>query len=807
MTHETLEQAGSRPSTRGTYTTVETVNDALKSTEQSGRRGVNLKVPGLQWHKKYDEVTLEKPRVLMIDYNRKDIEQIRRVEAQEFESLDDLKKVYRKERSAATALRVFHVQNCDWGTDYLLRRFKLDRAGSRTQDFARWVRDKSPPKRAGKPLMAAKTWKTHADPWRGVARTAFGMDYMKHYNCEDGPVAEDRVLALEGFDSEENPIHAYDIHSQRLSVYVQYKFQEPITPDEDLECPYGSDPESAVKRFDNGSTIIIFDNSTSNSIEDTLMSARGAWESKWRRLPFTITHSTDVISEDAQICINSMKAILQDVFMSVVAAWEGVLEVSWEHVSILEDGIYERPADESRAPILWANSANWLRYEKLMFYHVDTVTEMKRYLSEMTELDPVEGTTLWLEDVHPAFDKLSNLIQEDLVKPTANLSDLMYKSVGIRDSRASLQLGTSMWRLSWITFIFLPLTFIVGFFGMNVSTFGDSTSPSIKWFFIAACPFFAAVFLGWYILKHLLARHRRAPMQRGLYENLFNELQETHPALWTRQGPKDIEPTKFISRIKWRIIKYWTSDAKLPRKPTAEDEPIGAWNRFKRLMIKRWTPQIEDERHRGVHRRRRGGRRRRDDDADLELGEVLTVNIEERTQLPGLGTVMVTDVTGKSVVIGGSGKGKEVGGDGTDEKNNNNTTTTNINHDKDGIVNITITKEQRKFTNPREEYFEEGNTGGSQRKVIEETITPVNRTTRTTPAEILRREAELDTPGGGGDGESSGRNSGILVEEQRPGTGNQVMQVRSSADEGGRCGHVITMKYPPPPPAPESGVP
>lgn len=23
-----------------------------------------------------------------------------------------------------------------------------------------------------------------------------------------------------------------------------------------------------------------------------------------------------------------------------------------------------------------------------------------------------------------------------------------------------------MWRLSWITFIFLPLTFVVGFFGM-----------------------------------------------------------------------------------------------------------------------------------------------------------------------------------------------------------------------------------------------------------------------------------------------------------------------------------------------------
>ena len=56
----------------------------------------------------------------------------------------------------------------------------------------------------------------------------------------------------------------------------------------------------------------------------------------------------------------------------------------------------------------------------------------------------------------------------------------MYKSVGIRDSRHSLQLGTSMWRLSWITFIFLPLTFLVGFFGMNVDTFAND--PSVKWY-------------------------------------------------------------------------------------------------------------------------------------------------------------------------------------------------------------------------------------------------------------------------------------------------------------------------------------
>lgn len=62
----------------------------------------------------------------------------------------------------------------------------------------------------------------------------------------------------------------------------------------------------------------------------------------------------------------------------------------------------------------------------------------------------------------------------------------MYKSVSIRDSRQSLELNASLWRLSWITFIFLPLTFLVGFFGMNVGIFEHN--PSVKYYFITAVP-------------------------------------------------------------------------------------------------------------------------------------------------------------------------------------------------------------------------------------------------------------------------------------------------------------------------------
>ena len=42
--------------------------------------------------------------------------------------------------------------------------------------------------------------------------------------------------------------------------------------------------------LDNGNTIIIFENSQSGSIDDTLIAARQQWESRWRRLPFYLAY-------------------------------------------------------------------------------------------------------------------------------------------------------------------------------------------------------------------------------------------------------------------------------------------------------------------------------------------------------------------------------------------------------------------------------------------------------------------------------------------------------------------------------------
>ena len=199
------------------------------------------------------------------------------------------------------------------------------------QEFADWLLQKMPQRRARKPLLVGKSWKTTADPWRSVTKCSFGLDYMKHYPCGNAE-KEDKescVSGLLGYDNHgthflvavkwrfgllttvDNPVQRYNVYSQRLSVYVQYAASDLQTPWPGIESPYcledGSRPLGEL--YDNGNTIIIFDNSMTRSIYDSLISARGEWESRWRRLPFYL--ADDYQEDGEQMTLDCMRVITQ----------------------------------------------------------------------------------------------------------------------------------------------------------------------------------------------------------------------------------------------------------------------------------------------------------------------------------------------------------------------------------------------------------------------------------------------------------------------------------------------------------------
>ena len=301
---------------------------------------------------------------------------------------------------------------------------------------------------------------------------------------------------------------------------------------------------------------------------------------------------------EEKLAMELMDLVLRDVFNGLRIRWEKTLSKCEAHVNILEEKVYENPADESRAPELWSNSAMWLKLEQLISLHTVTVKDLQQQMRDLSECEEFIKTD-WFRDTPADLERIAELFDQEMVKPTANLSDLLYKSVEIRDSRHSLQLGTSMWRLSWITFIFLPLTFMGTVFGMNVDIFQpeEGPFPSFKWYFIVAVPFMILIIIFYMFIKSSLSASisHSIPTQRGVYEQIYNQFAEEHPHLWSKHGPKSyVMPHGCLGRMKWRIVKRWFKpENTIARRGHSEVDEMGMWDRMKHRLASHWLRQIK----------------------------------------------------------------------------------------------------------------------------------------------------------------------------------------------------------------------
>ena len=198
---------------------------------------------------------------------------------------------------------------------YLLQKFHIDDPDNVSGlDFAKWLKHAQPEWRGGKPMLKGKSWRTSRDPWRMIRRTAFGLDYLEPCNVKsyEDPIEatyhnkEAKMMELNDYDDLDNPAYLHDVFVQRLSVYVQYKEKEDAGPIPDVELKssdvqtsnangyakeWSKDPKAdnpkhsypPLGSLDNGNTIIVFENSQTRSVKDTLIGARQQIESRWVR--------------------------------------------------------------------------------------------------------------------------------------------------------------------------------------------------------------------------------------------------------------------------------------------------------------------------------------------------------------------------------------------------------------------------------------------------------------------------------------------------------------------------------------------
>lgn len=94
-------------------------------------------------------------------------------------------------------------------------------------------------------------------------------------------------------------------------------------------------------------------------------------------------------------------------------------------------------------------------------------SETRKFSEQMNEI-----INLLDRDISTQIDKLEQTVRD--------LLQIEFAWVSINEAHRSTSVATSMKRLSWITFVFLPLTFASSLFGMNVDILQDN--PTWRWY-------------------------------------------------------------------------------------------------------------------------------------------------------------------------------------------------------------------------------------------------------------------------------------------------------------------------------------
>lgn len=331
-------------------------------------------------------------------------------------------------------------------------------------------------------------WRPSYDRSRNVVRAAFGLEYLvpqlHSVSVLEGHTKFSKTPRLKAMVESSGDVH--DNSLQRLSVYIQLPRAQPASPNTTApptglfdKYVIGSTINQDIIRAQKAklaceSTVIILDSHHKAIATAPLI----AGEEPWQQL---------LDSLDGPHHRNPHRlalAVVELTFESVAARWSHYILSMHNYIASLEERVYENPADDTRTNALWSVSKQLLQAERLLKFHVLLLENIQNDFKGLEQEDDVP--TEWLQPNLTEFKRLSSEVEETLKKPTAQMVDLvslrghlramysklrvkqMYKSISIRDARQSLQLNTSLWRLSWVTFIFLPLTFLAGFFGKSV---------------------------------------------------------------------------------------------------------------------------------------------------------------------------------------------------------------------------------------------------------------------------------------------------------------------------------------------------
>ncbi|KAK3295306.1 ankyrin repeat-containing domain protein [Chaetomium fimeti] len=180
----------------------------------------------------------------------------------------------------------------------------------------------------------------------------------------------------------------------------------------------------------------------------------------WKSVSHFSTLPNGWIPDDGVDFFKQLLGELQAMWLRTCGQGEKVLTESRK--AVLSKG----GTDQYMIRRLLADASQWLELQTNLQAHVEAAHEFK---SKYKGLDADEQALNELPAMIRDFADLIGRRLEGLNAKSQELIQIEFNLTSIAEAKNSTSTNNSMKRLTWITFIFLPLTFISTLFGMNVN--------------------------------------------------------------------------------------------------------------------------------------------------------------------------------------------------------------------------------------------------------------------------------------------------------------------------------------------------
>ncbi|KAK1144042.1 hypothetical protein N8T08_005952 [Aspergillus melleus] len=157
-----------------------------------------------------------------------------------------------------------------------------------------------------------------------------------------------------------------------------------------------------------------------------------------------------------------------------------------------------RGKDELLIDTVAENMLIWTRIQGTL---AEQLSQAREFVSQYQRFSE---TRQFSEQINRKIDSLERDVSSQIDKLEQTFRDLLqieFAWTSINEAHRSTSLAASMKRLSWITFIFLPLTFASSLFGMNVDILADN--PSWRWYPLVGGTLLLLTVITWLVFKFI----------------------------------------------------------------------------------------------------------------------------------------------------------------------------------------------------------------------------------------------------------------------------------------------------------------